>query len=252
MSSAFIKLPQDKLNAALAGVLCPRIEAILSDRGLGHCVRVTDLDDAVMESVCRELRRIWPDGNIFILGSHDQEGMPFRVTSTKLVELRNPDANGDLRQPLLVFIPTSLRTSAEDSFGVATFEELAFTGIYEDLIESLLDRLPATLVGYVRDLLGILTEEEWLFADDVSRARYLLTALENGIDGETLGASLYELALIPDFKLFADLGKVIGKIRRNLGSVRSLISSHKSVRGRIADLGLSDKTLESRDRKSVV
>ncbi|MCK6998615.1 methylation-associated defense system ATP-binding protein MAD8 [Enterobacter kobei] len=246
MSSAFIKLPQDKLNAALAGVLCPRIEAILSDRGPGHCVRVTDLDDEVMESVCRELRRIWPDGNIFILGSHDQEGMPFRVTSTKLVELRNPDANGELRQPLLVFIPTSLRTSAEDSFGVATFEELTFTDIYEDLIESLFDRLPATLASYVRDLLGILTEEEWLFADDVSRVRYLLTALENGIDGETLGASLYELALIPDFKLFADPGMVIGKIRRNLVSVRSLITSHKSVRGRIADLGLSDKALESR------
>lgn len=246
MSSAFIKLPQDKLNAALAGVLCPRIEAILSDRGPGHCVRVTDLDDEVMESVCWELRRIWPDGNIFILGSHDQEGMPFRVTSTKLVELRNPDANGELRQPLLVFIPTSLRTSAEDSFGVATFEELTFTDIYEDLIESLFDRLPATLASYVRDLLGILTEEEWLFADDVSRVRYLLTALENGIDGETLGASLYELALIPDFKLFADPGIVIGKIRRNLVSVRSLITSHKSVRGRIADLGLSDKALESR------
>lgn len=245
MSSAFIKLPQDKLNAALAGVLCPRIEAILSDRGPGHCVRVTDLDDEVMESVCRELRRIWPDGNIFILGSHDQEGMPFRVTSTKLVELRNPDANGELRQPLLVFIPTSLRTSAEDSFGVATFEELTFTDIYEGLIESLFDRLPATLASYVRDLLGILTEEEWLFADDVSRVRYLLTALENGIDGETLGASLYELALIPDFKLFADPGMVIGKIRRNLVSVRSLITSHKSVRGRIADLGLSDKVLES-------
>lgn len=78
-------------------------------------MRVTDLDDEVMESVCKELRRTRPDGNIFILGSHDQEGQPFRVTSTKLVELRNPDANGELRQPLLVFIPTSLRTSAEDS-----------------------------------------------------------------------------------------------------------------------------------------
>lgn len=129
---------------------------------------------------------------------------------------------------------------------MATFEELTFTDIYEDLIESLFDRLPATLASYVRDLLGILTEEEWLFADDVSRVRYLLTALENGIDGETLGASLYELALIPDFKLFADPGMVIGKIRRNLVSVRSLITSHKSVRGRIADLGLSDKALESR------
>ena len=237
MSNAFTKLSQDKLNAAVADLLCPRIETILGDRGPGHCMRVTDLDDDVMESVCKELRRTRPDGNIFILGSHDQEGMPFRVTSTKLVELRNPDANGELRQPLLVFIPTSLRTSAEDSFGVATFEELAFTSIYEDLIDSLLDRLPATLVGHVRDLLGILTEEEWLFADDVSRVRYLLTALENGIDGETLGASLYELTLIPDFKLFADPGMVNGKIRRNLGSVRSLMTSHKSVRGRIADLG---------------
>ena len=246
MSNAFNKLPQDKLNATVAGLLCPRIEATLGDRGRGHCMRVTDLDDDIMESVCKELRRTRPDGNIYILGTHDQEDQPFRVTSTKLVELRNPDANGELRQPLLVFIPTSLRTSAEDSFGVATFEELTFTGIYKDLVNSLLDRLPATLLGYVRDLLSILTEEEWLFADDVSRVRYLLTALENGIDGETLGASLYELNLIPDFKLFADPAMVNSKIRRNLGSVRSLMASHKSVRGRIVDLGLSDKALNSR------
>lgn len=246
MSNAFTKLSQEKLNAAVAGLLCPRIEAILGDRGPGHCMRVTDLDDEVMKSVCKELRRTRQDGNIFILGSHDQEGLPFQVTSTKLVELRNPDVNGELRQPLLVFIPTSLRTSAEDSFGVATFEELTFAGIYKDLIESLLDRFPATLVSHVRDLFGILTEEEWLFADDVSRVRYLLTALENGVDGETLGASLYELTLIPDFRLFADPGMANGRIRRNLNSVRNLMASHKSVRGRIADLDLSDKSLESR------
>jgi DNA phosphorothioation-dependent restriction protein DptH len=246
MTNAFTKLSQEKLNAAVAGMLCPRIETILGDRGPGHCMRVTDLDDDVMESVCKELRRTRQDGNIFILGSHDQEGLPYRVTSTKLVELRNPDASGELRQPLLVFAPTSLRTSAEDSFGVATFEELSFTSIYEDLVDSLLDRLPATLVGHVRDLFGILSEEGWLFADDVFRVKFLLTALENGIDGETLGASLYELTLIPDFKLFADLGRVNGKIRRNLASVRNLMSSHKSVRGRIADLRLSDKAFESR------
>lgn len=246
MSNAFTKLSQDKLNAAVAGLLCPRIEAILSNRGPGHCMRVTDLDNEVMESICKELRRTRPDSNIFILSSHDQEGLPYRVTSTKLVELRNPDANGELRQPLLVFIPTSLRTSAEDSFGVATFEELTFSSIYVDLIDSLFDRLPVSLVGHVRNLFGILSEEEWLFADDVARVRYLLTALANGIDGETLGASLYELTLIPDFKFFADTGMVNGKIRRNLGSVRNLMVSYKSVRGRIADLGLSDKALESR------
>ncbi|MFH0726668.1 MAG: ATP-binding protein [Pseudomonadota bacterium] len=246
MSDAFIKLSQDKLNAAVAGLLCPRIETILRDRGPGHCMRVTDIDDEVMESVCQTLCRTRPDGNIFILGSHDQEGLPYRVTSTKLVELRNPDAKGELRHPLLVFIPTSLRTCAEDSFGVATFEELAFIGIYKDLIDSLMDRLPATLIGTVRDIFEILSIEKWLCADDVSRVRYLLTAMENGIDGETLGASLYELTLIPDFKLFADPGMVNGKIRRNLISVRNLMTSHKSARGRIAELRLSDKTLEAR------
>ena len=245
MSNSFIKLSEDRLNAAVAGLLCPRIEGIMSDRGPGHCMRITDLDDNVMESVCKELHRTCPDGNIFILDSHRQENLPYRVTSTKLVELRNPNENGELRQPLLVFIPTSLRTSAEDSFGVATFEELTFIDIYEELINSLLDRLPASLTSHVRGLFSALFEEEWLFADDFSRARYLLTALENGVDGETLGASLYELTLIPDFKLFSDLGMVNGKIRRNLGSVRNLMASHQSVRGRIVDLGLSDKSLES-------
>ena len=246
MSNDFIPLPQKRLNAAVAGLLCPRIEALLSDRGAGHCMRVTDLDNEVMESACKELRRSRPDGNIFILGNREQDNLPFRVTSTKLVELRNPDANGELRQPLLVFIPTSLRTSAEDSFGVATFEDLTFTAIYTELLDALLDRLPATLVGPVRDVFGSLSEEEWLFADAISRVRYLLTALENGIDGETLGASLYELTLIPDFKLFADLGRVNGKIRRNMSCVRNLMSSYKSVRGRVGDLGLSDKALEAR------
>ena len=246
MSNAFTKLSQDKLNETVADLLCSRIEAFLNNRGPGHCMRVTDLDDGVMESVCKELRRTQPDGNIFILGNHDQEGMPFRVTSSKLVELRNPDANGKLRQPLLVFIPASIRTSAEDSFGVATFEELTFTGIYGELVSSLLGRIPATLVSYIRALLDILTEEGWLFADAVSRVRYLLTAIENGVDGETLGAGLYELTLIPDFKLFDNPGMVIGKIRRNLDSVRSLMTSHKSVRGRIVELGLNDKVLESR------
>ena len=246
MSNAFTKLSLDKLNAAVAGLLCPRLENILRDRGPGHCMRVSDLDDNVMESVCLELRRTLPEGNIFILGSHGHEGNPYRVTSTKLVELRNPDANGELRQPLLVFIPTSLRTSAEDSFGIATFEDLTFTTVYTELIVSLLERLPATLVGYVKDIFQILSEEQWWPADDVSRVRYLLTALENGIDGETLGASLYELALIPDFKLFADPGMISGKIRKNLDCVRNLMTSHKSARGRIAGLGLRDKELEAR------
>lgn len=246
MSSVFTRAATDKMNTAMSELLCPRIDALLNDRGPGHCMRITDLDDAVMESVCSELRRMRPDGNIFILGAHDGQGGSNRVTSTKLVELRNPECDGRLRPPLLVFLPSSLRTSAEDSFGIATFEEITFPVIYRDLVASLLARVPATLAGHVRDLFATLSEAGWPFADEVAQARYLLTALDNGIDGETLGAALFELTLIPDFKLLSDPSQVNGKVRRNLETVQRLMNSHKSALGRIAELGLGDKALEAR------
>jgi hypothetical protein len=265
MSNAFNRLTDEQLNSALAKLLAPRLAEVLAQRAPGHCMRVTDLDDSVMESVCAELRRDRPDDQTFILGGHGEEDRPFRVTSTKLVELRNPDENGNLRPPLLVFIPNSLRTSAEDSFGVATFEELSLGSVYEDLADELLQQVPATLAAVVRVVLHGLSEEGWPFADDVSQARYLLTALENGIDGETLGASLYELALIPDFKLFADPDRAPLRVLRNLMSVRGLMGSDKalraslktptrtavlgpwgSIRGKILALGLSDRNLEAK------
>ncbi|SHK89084.1 hypothetical protein SAMN02745216_04256 [Desulfatibacillum alkenivorans DSM 16219] len=245
MSTDFHQLKKGALNQTIAAFLCPRLQAVMESRGPGHCMRVADLADPVMEAVCAEMRKARSEANIFVLAGHDEDDRPNRVTSTKLVELRNPLPDGQLRQPLLVFVPNSLRTSAEDSFGIATFEELTFTEVYSDIIQALLERTPASLTGSVRDVFSILAEENWFFADDVSKVRYLLTALENGVDGETLGASLYELSLVPDFKLFADLSQVNGRIRKNNECVQSLAASHKSVRGRLADLNLSDKSLRN-------
>ncbi|MCP5102145.1 MAG: ATP-binding protein [bacterium] len=246
MSNTFTPLTKEKLNEALTTLLCPRILATLNKRAPGHCMRIMDLDNDVMESICSELLRQLPGGNIYILGGSDQESDSKRITSTKLVELRNPGEDGELRPPLLVFIPPSLRTSAEDSFGVATFEELSFVDIYDELIKILIERVPTSLAGFVSDIFSLAAEKNWPFGDNVARVRYLLTALENGIDGEILGAALYEFSLIPDFKLFEDPSKVKGRINRNLQSVELLMSSHKSVRARIVDLGLKDKTLSNR------
>ena len=67
------------------------------------------------------------------------------MTSTKLVELRNPDATGELRPPLLVFVPPGTHASAEDSFGVATFEEVPLGDVYGELAARLLAELPPDL-----------------------------------------------------------------------------------------------------------
>ena len=246
MTSTFTELSEDKLNTAISALIAPGLERLFQTRGKGHCMRVMDLEQNVMESLCKELHRSMPDAQIFILATHSEQSLPYRITSTKLVELRNSDNLGDLRPPLLVFIPSSLRTSAEDSFGIATFEDISFQHIYDDLVDALLDRMPAGLASLVRDTFGILQEQRWPFDNNIARARYLLTALENGIDGETLGASLYELTLVPDFRLFAEPTSIIAKVRRNMSSLQSLTNSHKSVRGRITDLGLTEQGLQSR------
>lgn len=243
MSNTFIEVTQEKINNAVTDLLCPKISRILQERAPGHCMRVNDLDNDIMETLCLELRKQFPNGNIFILSHTHSTEEKHLVSSTKLVELRNPQEDGELRSPLLVFIPSSLRTSAEDSFGVATFEELTFVDIYRELTEQHLQRVPVSLIASVKDIFSTLQEEQWFLADKVSTVRFLLTAIENGIDGETIGASLYELALIPDFKLFGDPAHVLGKIHRNIDSVRILANSHKSIRGRVAELGLQDKKL---------
>jgi hypothetical protein len=232
------------LNQALADALCPQLAQMISARGAGHCMRVADLDVEFMETACINLRKATANENIFILCQKDHVSKPYHITSTKLVELRNPDSEGNLRPCLLVFIPSHLRTSAEDSFGVATFEDVSLEGIYGAVLSSLLDRVPQTLAGQVRSLFRCLSQERDSAVDESAMVRYLLTAMENGIDGETLGASLYELTLIPDFKVFSETVNFEGRIVRNLNTVLELIDSHKSVLGRVSGLNLKDAQLE--------
>ena len=243
MSDLFTELTQEKMDEAISTLLLPKIGETLQNRGPGHCIRVSDIDDNVMNTVCLQLRENFKNHNVFILGNHEQANDTHIITSTKLVELRNPLEDGTLRQPLLVFIPTSLKTSAEDSFSIATFEELTFSEIYKELIEKSLERIPTNLINSVKEIFTILDEERWEYASELSKTRYLLTALNNGVDGEILGASIYELGLTPDFKLFEDISLINGKIRRNLEAVRELVFSHKSTRKRILDLGLNNKVL---------
>lgn len=242
--STFAKLSSERLSEALSEAISPKLEQILLSRGAGHCMRVTDLDTEVMELVCIALRKATSNENVFILRGNDEAMKPYHITSTKLVELRNPDEEGNLRPCLLVFIPSYLRTSAEDSFGVATFEDISFDMIYEDILATLLDCIPQSLAGHVQSLFSYCAQDNKLVVDAVAKVRYLLTAMENGIDGETLGASLYELSLIPDFKVFAETVNFETRIMKNKEIVRDLLDSHKSFRGRITGLNLREPQME--------
>ncbi|MEP1076084.1 hypothetical protein NDI52_11845 [Leptolyngbya sp. PL-A3] len=248
MSTSFRELQPAELTDALKEWLLPQLQKILTSRAPGHCMRVADLDWDLMLSLCQSLRESLVDTQVFILADQ-QQGSDYPdlfVSATKLVELRNPLPDGSLGSPLLVFLPPNLQTSAEDSFGVATFEEIDVSNIYRGLAETLLLQVPSALQGYTQAILKHLITIRWAWADEVAQVRYLLTAIRNGIDGTSLGAALFELGLVPDFKLFNDPAIAINRISRNHESVHKLTYSDLSIRGRAMELGLSDKTFQRR------
>ncbi len=245
-STGFSPLREEDVTQALTQLLGPRLQSTLMARAAGHCMRVTDLDVDLMVNVGRSLRRESPDAQIHILGKGDDPEPELFISSTKLVELRNPLPDGTQRPPLLVFLPSNFHTNAEDSFNIASFEEVSVAGAYEELVDALLARIPVSFQGYVKEILLFLTREKWPWADRVRQSRFLLTAVRNGVDEESLGASLYEVGLVPDFQLFSDPTLTLNRIRKNLEAVRALTTADQSIRGRVLALDLADKTVQRR------
>ncbi len=240
MSQGLRTIQSHDLAAEFETELFPRLAELLCSRGRGHCMRLTDIDRDLMVRLCGRLRAEVPEAQVVILGNgHSTTPPTLTVTATKLVELRNPLPDGALRLPLLVFIPNDLRAAAEDSFGIATFEDVPVGDVYAGLRTRLLGELPAAVRGAVAEGLRRLDDDEtWPFADPLAVVRFLLSAKLNGGNPEAIGAGLFELALVPDFELLNDATKAPTRIGRNRDSVRTLTWSSRSERGRVLDLGL--------------
>ena len=248
-NSGLRELHPEDWCAALEQNLLPRLAARLRARGAGHCMRVTDLDQDLMVRLCGRLRAEVPAAEVVILGAGRGTGTPLELTvsATKLVELRNPRPDGSQRPPLLVFIPPEVRAAAEDSYGVATFEEIALGDVYAELRDRFIGELEPGTRAAVSELMRRLRhgDDPWPFADPVAEVRFLLTAKINGNDAEALGAALYELGLVPDLELLARPEKAPARIARNRDCVGKLTWSAKSERGRVLDLGLSTRGLRA-------
>lgn len=244
MTQGLRELTTQELNAALESVLLPKLAQTLAARGLGHCMRVTDLDRDLMIRLAGGLRAAVPTATVVVLADEAlrKQAPQLAVTSTKLVELRNPLPNDEQRPPLLVFVPNDLRASAEDSFGVATFEELSIDGVYAELNAQLMSQVPVPLRSVLEGCLGELRGgyARWRYADDAAITRFLLTGKINGFEPDAMGAALFELALVPDFELLQQPERAPARIARNRECVEKITWSTRSERLRALELGLSD------------
>lgn len=236
------------VTVELEKVALPFLLDRLRCRDAGHCMRVTDLDLDLMVRLCGRLRAEIPSYTTVVL-TDGKLAIPSElgVSSTKLIELRNPLPDGSQRPPLLVFVPNDVRTAVEDSFGIATFEEVGIGGLYVDLRKMLIQGLPPTLRSAVQEALSRLEDAErpWRFADALGVVRFLLTGKTNGNDPEALGAALYEIGLVPDFEWLALPEKAPLRILRNRECVEKLTWSARSERGRVRELGLSKKAFRN-------
>ena len=135
MSDLFRPINANDVASSIEEVLLPRLTEALRDRVPGHCMRVLDLDSDLIAALAKALRSQATQTNVHVLTDDAVTAdNDLYISSTKLVELRNPLPDGTLRPPLCVFLPANLRTSAEDSFGSATFEEFPVEDIYEVLL----------------------------------------------------------------------------------------------------------------------
>ncbi|MET7824663.1 hypothetical protein ABZT23_08285 [Streptomyces sp. NPDC005386] len=244
--------PKD-LREALEDVLVPRLVKLVGERRAGHCMRVTEVEAELAAPLVRRLRgALGPDATVCLLGAADDlaADRPFHdvaVTSTKLVELRNrTEGDGIIPGPLLVFVPPGTRVSAEDSFGIATFEEVPLGDAYSRLAEHLLDQVPDRLRPGVDELLTTLRDRPGRPRSDRAVATYLLTLQVNAYREQVAGAAAFHFGLVPDFDLFTDPTLVKERVERNAALVDKLTASNRSERQRVLDLGLSDTDFASR------
>lgn len=103
----------------LSEILIEQLAEILAKAGPGHYMRIEGLPYEVMEQTGASLQKNSSDAKVVVLSNKPRK--KYEVSATKLIELRN---SAEDSHPLLVLIPSNLRTAAEDSFDRATFKQI--------------------------------------------------------------------------------------------------------------------------------
>ena len=235
-SAELIPAGQTELYALLVEQMRPRLLHALEQAGRGQRLRVTSLPESVMSGLCERLQddRRW----VARVLSATANGPAWHATATKLIELRNV-----LEEPLIVFIPPGLRTAAEDSLDIATFNELSLSALSEDLVSVLLGRLGNELRAKVEDAIAYLRQERHIKNHD-QEVEYLLTIERSGGTPTAAGGALYVFGLLPDFQLFTR-GRERYWLSRNLKASEQLAEG-QPLQTAVLRLPIKPNTVQSK------
>ena len=204
-----------------------KFEAVLQKAEAGHCMKLSGVSDGILHNLWAHINTNIPQIDCFILSGSDLEEEKY-ISATKLIEYRNLE-----EKPLLVLIPSTLRTAAEDSFGSATFKELMIEDIESKAYDFLFSKFAEEVQNNLKEII------DYLYRDtpDVSKLiSYFLHLLNNGANNENIGNYLYFLNLLPDAILLNDFQQVKARLNFNQRSIEILTNFKVPLSDRIKEL----------------
>ncbi|MDY4756135.1 MAG: ATP-binding protein [Parabacteroides sp.] len=201
----------------------------------GHCMKITGLAMKELRVLLPLLRPLNSHMEVFIL-SEAEKGDDF-VHATKLIELRNNPAKS-----VLILVPSNSRTSAEDSYGDATFQNLSVADLQGSFMDKLIDELPEEK-AYLWTQIADLIEE--INPSRTAVINYLLYLEMQQFSDASWGNGLYLFGMLPDRDLVKNEGSVRRRFMLNKEKVSSVMADFSiTAADRIADLPLVRNTVQ--------
>lgn len=201
----------------------------------GHCMKVTGLSMDVLRSLYKRLSELETNTQMYILTEDEELEGPEYISPSKLIELRN-----DLTIPILVLIPVNSFTSAEDSYGNATFRELSITDFDLRLFRRLEDQLSS--IKALKQILQFADRALNVTIQD--KVRYLLYVILNGNTDEAVGNGLFLLGLIPDSAIVSKNEYIPQFLSKN-DECKSILSDYSiSIADKIGSLPIKAGTIQ--------
>lgn len=202
----------------------------------GNCMKVTGFSMDVLRDLYGRLCLLDTKTQFYILTEDEDLTGHEYITPTKLIELRN-----DLTISILVLIPVNSFTSAEDSYGNATFRDLSISDFDERLFSKLEKQLADRQA--VKNALNYADKAPNLSLHD--KIKYLLYVILNGSSDEAIGNGLYLLNLIPDTTIVSKKEYIPQLLVKNDECATVLADYSLAIADRISSLPVKSGTIQS-------
>ncbi|WLR46565.1 DUF853 family protein [Halobacillus litoralis] len=232
------------LDERIGQFVANNLKEMLINKEPGHCAQVTDLSINVMEKANQELNEIGAGKfESYILAGNDEENVESgKIHATKLVERRNAE-----EKVVIVFIPHNLKTAAEDSFDIATFEPISFYYVYDSVKENLKHEVIQQYLGSERTAFeqAIVTiERNWKIPTALDWSLYFLSLINQGFSAESIGRNLPYVYLFPDNKLLSS-GSLTSRVEENIKTMDGLRSVSKPLQNRVEGINTKNKEIKT-------